>query len=381
MGVTIQPIDTSDKKSLEAFLHFPWKIYCTPDGTRKDPHWVPPFLPEYRDLLNKSKNPFFQHAETQCFLALDEKGEIVGRIAATVDKNHNEFHKEKTGWFGLYECANRQEVADILLETAQGWVRSRGMETLRGPANLSSNDDWGFLLEGFNSPPGVMMPHNPPYYVKQAEKWGLVKIKELYSWFLCSLLPAPERVERIAEYARKKFKIRIRHLDMRHFDRDLAIVKKIYNTAWADNWGFVPMTNAEFDYLSKKLRPMVWPHFVHFAEVEGETAAVNIMLPNYNQILIHMNGEQDLKGMIQFLRYRRRINIVREIIMGILPEYQNKGLSAVLHMEAMKSSRENGIWLGDLSWTLEDNHRINADIQAMGSVKYKTYGIFEKTGL
>ena len=378
MAVKIVPVDITDKKQLETFLHVPWRIYGTPDGKRRDPHWVPPFLPDVRDLLDKRKNPFFQHADTQCFLALDDGGTPVGRVCATVDDNHNSYHREKTGWFGLYECPNRQETADALLETAASWVKERGMDTLRGPANLSSNDDWGFLLEGFNSPPGVMMPHNPPYYPKQAEKAGLKKIKELYSWFMGSLLPVPERVERVADYARKKYKIRIRHLEMKHFRRDLDLIKKVYNKAWADNWGFVPMTDAEFEYLAKKLKQIVWPHFVHFAEVDGEIAAINVMLPNLNQVLIHMNGELDLMGILKFLWYKKDIHIVREVIMGILPEYQNKGLSAILHVEAMRTARAHRIWMGDLSWTLEDNHLINADIQAMGSVKVKTYGIFEK---
>jgi GNAT superfamily N-acetyltransferase len=252
------------------------------------------------------------------------------------------------------------------------------MNLMRGPANLGSNDDWGCLIKGFSGPPPVMMPHNPPYYAEQFEKWGMAKVKDLYSHMVGSILPFPDRVERVAEYAKKKNKITIRRLDMKHFDRDIDAIKNIYNKGWADHWGFVPMTDNEFRYLAMKLKPVVWKDFVHFVEMDGKIIAMNVMIPNLNQVLIHMNGELDLVGIAKFLWYKREINTVREIIMGILPEYRNKGIAAMLHIEAMRTAQKHKIWFGDMSWTLEDNHLVNNDIRSMGGVLYKVYRLFDK---
>ncbi len=378
MPITIRPIETTNRRDFEAFLHFPWRIYCDEKGRRKDPYWVPPLLPDQRELLDKRRNPFFEHAETQCFMAYDEKGELVGRICATVDQNHIKTHNEKAGFFGFFECIEDQGVADALLETAAKWNRERGMEIMRGPANLSSNDDWGCLIQGFLGPPPVMMPHNPPYYAELFERHGMTKAHDLLSHLVPSLLPFPDRVMRVAERSRKRNRIVVRHLDMKHFDRDVEHIMNIYNKAWAQNWGFVPMTENEFRHLAAKLKQVVRKEFIFLIEMDGQVVAMNVLLPNLNQALIHMNGEFDLAGILKFLWYRREINTVREIIMGVLPEYRNKGIQAIIHIEAMRTAQKHKMWYGDISWTLEDNDLVNNEVRAMGGVLYKKYRLFDK---
>ena len=255
MPYTIVPV--MSPKELEIFLHVPWKIYI--QNGKKDPNWVPPFLDDYRSILNPKKNPFFEHAKVQNFILMDEQKSAVGRISGIIDDLHNQVHNEKTGWFGFFECPDDFQAANLLFKTVETWVKEQGMQILRGPASPSLNDEVAFLLEGYDSPPKITMTYNPPYYHQLAEKNGLTKIKDLYAWYLKASTEIPERISRIAAYVMKKENITVRSLDMKHFDRDTAYLKDIYNKAWEKNWGFVPMTDKEFEYAAKKFKPIAWP--------------------------------------------------------------------------------------------------------------------------
>jgi GNAT superfamily N-acetyltransferase len=380
MAVTVKPIHVENKKELEAFLHLPWKIYKTADG-KKDSNWVPPFLDDQRSLLNPSKNPFWKHAKVALFAAYDDQNQMVGRISASVDDNFNKFWNEKVGFFGWFECINELEVAKALFQEAEKFLKAEGMTSMRGPSSFTSNDDYfGFLLEGYDSPARIAMTYNPPYYHDLSAKAGLAKAKDLYAWYLSAQIELPERIVKIAERTKQREKITIRPLNMKKLYEDAAILKELYNKIWEKNWGFVPMTDDEFNYQVKKLKDIVWPDFVVFAEVAGKAIGFNLVVPDVNQALIKMDGElfswHDPFALVKFLTCK--FDDTREMAMGVLPEYRKKGLEAVLYLEALKTGNKRKIKGGELSWTLEDNEGINNGIAAMGGKIIKKYRVYEK---
>ena len=381
MAVTIREIDPKNKKSLEEFLHLPWKIYIS--NGKKDPNWVPPFLDDQRSLLNSAKNPFWKHARVKLFAAHNDKNEIVGRISASVDDNFNKFWNDKVGFFGWFECVNDPAVSQALFQEAERFLKSEGMRCLRGPSSFTSNDDYfGFLLEGYDSPARIAMTYNPPYYLQLTEKAGYAKAKDLYAWYLSAEIPMPERIIKIAERTMRRERITIRPLNMKKLYEDASVLKELYNKIWEKNWGFVPMTDEEFNYQVKKLKDIVWPDFVVFAEVDGRAIGFNLVVPDVNQLLIKMNGELFSKeapfALFTFLFGLNKINDTREMAMGVHPDYRNKGLEAILYLEALKTGKKRKIKGGELSWTLEDNEGINNGISAMGGKIIKKYRLYEK---
>jgi len=381
VAVTIRTIDPSDKRSIEAFLHLPWDIYA-PNGAR-DPHWVPPFLPDQRSLLSPASNPYWKHARVRLFLAIDEKGKVLGRISASVDDNFNKFWDAKVGFFGWFECMNDPSVAQALFQEAEGFLKAEGMTEVRGPSSFSSNDDYfGFLLEGYDSPARIAMTYNPPYYLGLAEKCGYSKAKDLYAWYLSAEVTPPERVVRIAERMMKRERITLRPLNMKRLFEDAKVLQQLYNLIWEKNWGFVPMTDEEFTYQVKKLKDIVWPDFVVFAEVDGKAVGFNLVVPDVNQVLKKMDGElfswKTPFALLTFLLNIGKIDDTREMAMGVHPDYRNKGLEAILYLEALRTGKKRRVKGGELSWTLEDNAGINRGIEAMGGKIIKKYRIYSK---
>lgn len=218
------------KDDFNDFLRLPWKVY------RNDPYWVPPLLRDIKSMFDRRKNPFGEHAQIELFLAR-ENGEAVGRIVATIDENHNKFHQEKTGFFGLFECLPDYAIADSLLTEAKRWCQEKCMNLLRGPMNLSMNDECAFLLEGFDSSPAIMMPYNPKYYLEFMERYGFGKAKDLYA-SLKSEVGVPQRIAKLVERVKRKEKVVVRPIDMKHLQEEVKIIKEIYNFAWEKNWGF-----------------------------------------------------------------------------------------------------------------------------------------------
>lgn len=378
MAITIKTVET--KQDQETFLHLPWKIYVSPDGKR-DLNWVPPFLDDQRSLLNPQKNPYHQHSRTKLYMAFNEKNELVGRISASVDDNFNKFWNSKVGFFGWFECVNDQEAANTLFAEGEKFFKSEGISEVRGPASFTSNDDYfGFLLEGYDSPARIAMTYNPPYYLQLTEKAGYKKAKDLYAWYLSAANEPPERIVKIVERAKKRERITIRPLNMKRLMEDAKVLQELYNKIWEKNWGFVPMTDAEFQYQVKKLKDIVWPDFVVFAEVDGKAIGFNLVVPDVNQALIKMDGElfkwSDPFALVKFLT--TKFDDTREMAMGIHPDYRNKGLEAMLYMEALKTGKKRKIKGGELSWTLEDNEGINNGIAAMGGKVIKKYRIYSK---
>jgi hypothetical protein len=359
-------------KDRDRFIKFPWKIY------RHDRNWVPPLLLERRELLDPRKNPFFEHADVKLYLACDEAGNELGRIAAIVNFNHIRTHNEKAGFFGLFECLDHQAAANGLFAAAADFLRSKGMATMRGPENLSVNDDIGLLIQGFDAPPMIMMPHNPPYYERLLEGYGLRKSMDLlayYGEFQSGHIV--ERVARRAEVARRRQNFTIRTLRMRDFDAELKRIHQVYTSAWEDNWGAVAMTDHEFDHLAKSLREVLDPELCLIAEVNGEVAGFSLALPDYHQVLIRLNGRLLPFGILKLLYYKRKIDALRMITMGVIKKFRHKGIDSCFYHETWRRAIAKGIWRGEMSWVLENNAMMKRIIENLGFIVYKKYRLYD----
>lgn len=367
----------TDKRGLLEFVNFPFKLY------RGDPNWVPPLIEERLDLFNPKKNPFWEHSRRQIFLARRD-GELVGTVAAVVNDNHNTTHSEKMGSFGFLETIDDPVVVAALLDAAEAWVKAQGMTIIRGPLNPSLNDEVGTLIDGFDEPPMVMMTYNPRYVPALIEGCGYTKAMDLYAWISNieeGLKNAPEKLARVAEKAMQKQGIRVRKVDMAHFDRDVELVKKVYNAAWQRNWSFVPMTEHEMDHLAAGLKPMIDPNLVFIAETaDGEPVGVSIALPDLHQALkLSGGGHYFPFGLLKFMWQRRKIDQVRLLIMGMVEEYRGRGADAVFYLETAREALKRGYKRLEGSWILENNIMMNQIIERLGGKKYKTYRIYEKT--
>ena len=367
-GIDIAPV--TDRKALKRFIEYPFHRY------RNDPYWVAPLLISEWELFNPKKHPFHQHAHMELFLAM-AGGEVVGRIAAIDDDNHNLTHDENLAFFGFFE-ADSQEAAAALLTQVERWAASIGRNAVRGPTNPSMNDGAGLQIDGFNSSPFVKMPYNRPEYPQYVEAAGYGKIKDLYAWYFDAQSGVAEKLHRLAERVRKRYKPMVRQVDLKDFAGELNKVKQVYNQAWEKNWGFVKYTDAEFDHLANELKLIIDPEIVLFIELNGETAGLALGLPDLHQVLKQIRGRLLPFGIFKLLRRKRYIDQARLPILGLLPEYRNKGLELVLIDEIAERGRRRGYVRGECSWVLEDNEAVNAGIRAAGCQLYKTYRLYQK---
>jgi hypothetical protein len=361
----------ADRKDLERFIRFPWTVY------RGNPYWVPPLIREMEFVLGEG-NPFFHHAEAAYFLARNG-GTVVGRIAAIIDRNHINFHNEQTGFFGFFECLPDFEAAEALFASASSWLRDRGIEILRGPMNPSANDECGFLLEGFDAPPMIMMPYTQPYYLDYAERCGMKKAKDLYAYLsVIKEVSSGGRLERLAAGVRARVPgITVRPVNMKKFPRELETVKDIYNSAWSHNWGFVPMTDEEIESMAKRLKPLIVPELLIMAEVDGNPAAFFMAVPDYNQVFSKVNGRIGPVGALKFLWLSRKISDIRVLTMGVKEEYRKKGIEGLLYLESFSAAMKKGYERAEMSWILEDNVLMQRGCELMGGNLYKKYRIYE----
>ena len=359
--------------ALREFLHLPWRIYAD------DPVWVPPLLADQKSALDPKRHPFHEHAEVEHFLARRD-GRVVGRVSAIVNRLHNEFHDERTGFFGLFESVDDAGVARALLDTAEAWLRARGMTVARGPMNLSTNDELfspGVLIDGFERPPVLMMGHNPPYYARLIEAAGYGKSKDLYSyWLEAGVTPAnlSAGLERLA----KRYGVTIRPIELSRFAEEVRLLEEIYNSAWERNWGFVPMTPAEFAHMARQLKPIVDPGLALVAEVKGEPVGFGVGLPDYNQALKHLNGRLFPFGIFKLLWHRRRIDAVRVLTLGLKPPFRRMGIDALICLRMIENAQPKGRARGEMSWILEDNTMMRRAAENMGGFICKTYRVYEK---
>ena len=369
--VTVRPVRSrADERRFIDFIYAHYRGYQ---------HWVAPLRLERRKLIDTRKNPFYRHAERELYLA-ERAGRVVGRIAAIVNHGHNRHHRDRVGFFGFFESVDDQAVASALLDAARGWLRARGMEAMRGPANPSVNDEYGLLVEGFGMPPAVMMPYNPPYYAALLEGCGLRKAKDLYAFrgVTQETLDQP-KIQRANEVFRKRSGLTCRSLVMKDFPAEIERIKGVYNRAWEDNWGAVPMTDEEFDALAKDLRLIVRPELVVLAETAGgEVAGFGLALPDINMALTENRNGGLLRGLWHLLTRRSRIDRIRILVLGVLPEYRRTGAAGVLFYELANHTRELGYSRAEASWILEDNLMMIRAAEAMQGVRDKTYRIYEQ---
>jgi len=371
--IKVRRVDTEQDRM--TFIRFPWVIY------KGDKYWVPPLIFDVRKNLNIHKNPFFKHAEMDLFLAEDD-GKVVGRIAAIKNDNHNNFHKDKTGFFGFFETIDNSEVSDLLLDTACGWCRDKGLDEIRGPVNPSTNDECALLIDGFDSSPVFLMTYNPPHYKDKIESFGFEKAMDLYAYRIPKEVITDRKVmdklERMAKLIKQRADIVTRTIDMKELTSEVRKIEEVYNSAWENNWGFVPLTTDEFDYMAESLKMVVDPNLVLFAEVNGKPAGFSLTLPDFNQVLKKMNGRLLPFGFIKLLLYKRKIDWLRVIIMGVKPEYQKRGIDSVFYLETIKGGNTHHYKGAEISWVLEDNMAMRQTAEKLGARIYKTYRIYNK---
>jgi GNAT superfamily N-acetyltransferase len=364
------------RQDLKRFIDLPYRLHA------RDPVWVPPLRRDVESLLSRSKNPFFEHAEAEYFLA-ERDGQVLGRIAAISNRLHNETHGDRVGFFGLFESIHDHSVASALLDTASQWCRERSHDVLRGPTSFSVNDECGLLVDGFEFPPTLMMPHNPPYYIELLERTGFTKAKDLWVYQGGSeegYVPVPERLARGTELIRQRQGITLRSLDLKNFQHEVERIKELYNAAWEKNWGFVPMTEHEIDHLAAQFKPVVIPEMVPMAEKDGKLIGFGIALPDLNVVFRrHRSGRLfpmilDLLWSLRMKRIRR----ARILLLGVLPEYRGKGVDAMLYHWIWTKSAQRKIYWGEAGWILEDNPAMNAGLEKMTFRVYKTYRLYDR---
>ena len=362
-------VPVKDAKQIEEFIKFPFQLY------KEDPYWVPPLLKERRDFFNPNKNPFFDEAKVQLFLAKQEN-KVLGRIAAIVNYNYIKFHQEEAGFFGFFETNPNYEIAKALFDAVRDWLKEEGMESIQGPVNFSTNHECGLLVEGFNFSPAIMMPYNPKYYSDYLERYGFTKAKDLLAYILDFNNPSAKR-QNLAKKVRKKRKITIRSINLRNFKNEVEKIKKIYNNAWQKNWGFVPMTDREFWWMAENLKKVVVPELCLLAEVEGETVGFSLNLPDINQALKKVKGRLFPWGILKLFYYSRKIKLLRGLTFGIIEKYRKLGIDLLLQEEIRKTALQMGYLREEISWVLEDNKLVNRTLTRAGARVYKKYRIYK----
>jgi GNAT superfamily N-acetyltransferase len=349
----------------------PWfEIYAD------DPHWVPPFILERKRFFDPRRNPYFDVAEVQCFVARRD-GRDVGTIAAVVDQAAQE-HEPGTGFFGFFEFPDELEVAAALLGAAREWHADRGMKRLVGPFNFNTNHDFGLLVDGFDSDPSIANPHNSAYYPKLYEQIGLRPIKDWYAYQLDSSRPGFEKIQRVADRMLDRHpEITIRSLDLRNFDEEVTRLRAIYVDAWKQNWGHVEVGEPEFRFIAEGFRQIVDPELCLIAEVAGEPIAISVTLPDLNPVVKQMKGRLWPFGWYYFLTRARRTSRVRVFMLGVASAYQSLPLGAVLYARTAAIALRKGYPEGEASLILEDNHRMRGALEKLGGRIVKTYRNYE----
>jgi hypothetical protein len=359
------------RSQLKDFVKLVWKI------NSHDPNWVPPLLMDRYKLLNKETNPFFKHAEADYFLAY-KNGTLVGRIAAITNQNHNDFHKDNIGFFGFLDAIQDKEVFIALLEKAKEWLRQKGKDKIIGPMNPSTNDEIGILIDGFDSPPYFMMTHNPIYYKDIMEELNYEKIKDVYAYYITSdSIIISDKLHQVADGVKKKIGVKIRQVQLKNFNEELERIRYIYNNAWAKNWGFIPMTPEEFDFIANDFRKIIDPDLVLLAEIENKPVGFSLTLPNYNEVFAKIpNGRLFPTGWYKFLTNKNKITSVRIITLGVIQELQTSGIGGIFYLETFERGVKKGYNKGEMSWILEDNDLMIRAANLLGGKPYKTYRIY-----
>jgi GNAT superfamily N-acetyltransferase len=360
----------ADEHERMMFLTFPWKVY------RGDPYWVPPFT-------DPSENPFYRHGRVQLFLA--RRGDdVVGTIAAFTNDLYNQFHQSNVGWFGFFEVLPDPEAAQALLETAGDWARKAGHTSLLGPAQYSTNDELGLLVDGFDDRPRILMTYNPRYYIDYLEASGFRKAMDLLAYAADMGEVATGKVQRVVEKVKARGKFTVRSIRMKDFDAEVEKVKVVYNLSWERNWGFVPMTDDEIVRMGKQLKPLIDPDLVPMVEVDGELVGFGLTLPDLNEPLgraYPRPGQPELLALGRFFwnwKVRRQVRWIRAFALGVRPEFRGTGVDAMLYLYTIERARRKGYRNVEMSWLLESNEMVLRSAELLGAHCYKTYRMYEK---
>jgi len=373
--VSVEVREVSGGKDLKRFIDLPFRLHAN------HPLWVPPLRLERRLFLNRRMNAFFSHGEAAYFLARRE-GRVLGRVSAQVNHAFNDHQKKRWGWFGFLELEDDREVAEGLLEAAARWLRARGSERMVGPADFSMNDESGVLIEGFDLRPMIRQPWHPPYYQRLMEQAGMTKAMDLLMWNLevsdrSKVLPV---IFELAEKVESEHGIRVRAMRRRQLRKDMDAFAEVYNSAWSENWDFVPYSKKDLDALAQEMQLVFDKHWAMIAERidTGEVVGMAMTFPDINQVLEKMNGRLLPLGWWHFLRKGRTTDRVRVGFLGVKPEYQHTGVAAKLYVEHFNAAAARPQTGGEMGWILETNTAMNRGMEAMGGRIVKRYRVYER---
>jgi GNAT superfamily N-acetyltransferase len=374
-AIDVRPVTTRRERA--AFLRLPWRLY------RGERNWVAPLRFERKQFLDPRRNPFFEHAEVRLFLAWRD-AKPVGRISAHVDRHLNEFHDNRWGLFGFFECEDDPVAARALLDAAEGWLRGRGRDRMVGPMDFTTNDECGLLIEGHERTPTILTPWQHPYYQRLLEHDGeLVKAMDLLMWELRiqGRDKVDPRIWRLADQVEARHGIVCRRFRKNDLDAEVTRFLEVYNASFERNWGFVPLTETEVRHYAKQLKPVLDENWAYVAERRdtGEVVGAALTLPDYNQVLQRLNGRLLPFGWVTALRARRRIDRVRVFALGVKPDYQHTGIAArfyQMHFDAAERTQQTS---GELGWVLENNRLMNRAIERMGANVVRRYRLYERS--
>ncbi len=364
----IRPVHS--KAELDAFIKLPFRLYA--DESR----WVAPLISERRRFLDRRRNPFFEHARAEYFLAWRD-GRPVGRITAQVDENFKAFQKNAWGFFGFFESENDPEVAQALLDAAREWLRNEHCDHMVGPCDFTTNDPCGILIEGFERVPLILQPWTPRHYPALLEGAGLAKAMDLNMWEIH--ISDREKVHPAIFAAADSIDasgITVRNMRKKDLEAEVARFIDVYHSAWEDNWGFVPLTDNEVRHYVKEIKPVLSEDWAWLAEKDGEVVGAAVTLPDYNQVLKHLNGRLLPFGWIRALYWQRKISRVRQFALGVKPEFQHSGIAARLYTVHFEAAEKTGIHLAELGWILETNP-INHALEGLNGRIVRRYRIYE----
>ena len=359
-------------KLVNDYIDFPHKLYAS------DEMYVPELYMAQKDMFNPKKNPFFEHAEVQSFLAYSN-GEIAGRISAILNKNYNAYHKCNVGFFGFFDVIDDYEVAKVLFDSAVSWCLEKGLDAVLGPTNFSTNDTAGLLIDGFHEPPKIMMTYNKPYYADFVDKYGFVKEMDLFAYILYTH-KASEKSIRLANTLEERLarkNIRFRNVNLKKFHEEVGHIRDIYNEAWSNNWGFVPWTDGELKHLADNLKMIVNPNWCYIAEDNGKPIGFGITLNDINEITKGFKkGRLFPFNIFKLLLRRHKTKFVRILALGVKPEYRRQGIEAIFFAKNILQARADNVIAGEVSWVLENNAEMVMSAERLNSELYKTYRIY-----
>lgn len=373
MKLSVIPVRS--RKDLMRFIKLPWKIY------KGNPCWVPPLIKDMREMLDPGKESGVAKGEQELFLALVD-GEPAGRIFIAIDPVLNQKKEMSMGYFSLFECIQNQDVANLLFDSAFSWFREQGIGKVIGPVSPTGTDGdeyKGLLLDCFDQPPVLMNSYNPPYYRQLIENYGFRKDYDVFAYYLDKDKIFQKNPSRVIEYAKKKYNFRVDSLNFKNLEREIKDIKHVMDLAIPDEWpDLVPPSLEEVREIAKKLLTYADPDLVVMARSGDEAIGFGIALPDFNQVLIHMNGRMNPLSIIKYLWYKRKVTQARFFVMFVIPAFRSKGVSYAIYYTVFKNAADKGIYYGEGSTIGETNQRMRADIEGFGGQKYKTYRIFVK---